>query len=320
MANNKKTDINNIGTIYGNMLNKAKHNIIKEAKTNLKASKGPGDKELNDKDAAELLDGGPTEKGGFNPKSVDLKTLSDKEKEENAYNINALSYGEEDEENIEEEEDIEGEEGEEKEEDEEKTEKNVTENINNFMKKKSAFEKLYESFMAPGEDAEDLDALGIGDGGEDDFSEFDDGGEDDLGEGGEDQVTLTIDKALAQQLCDLLQGVLGGEGDDTELDFEDGGDEDLGGESDFGGDDFEEDEETLGTAVTGNVPSALTGKNNKIGGAEVKPAGGKASSAYTDTVDGKAGEWGHPLAGAKQPNMGKNNKVGNLKPGQGAFK
>ena len=51
MSTTNKKDLNNIGNIYGQLLNPVKKQLMKEGKTGpskVKASKGPGDKELND--------------------------------------------------------------------------------------------------------------------------------------------------------------------------------------------------------------------------------------------------------------------------------
>ncbi len=40
-----------------------------------------------------LESGGPEEKGGFRPPLVDITKLSDKDKEDNIYNIRGLTYG-----------------------------------------------------------------------------------------------------------------------------------------------------------------------------------------------------------------------------------
>ena len=58
------------------------------------------------------------------------------------------------------------------------------------------------------------------------------------------------------------------------------------------------------------------GKNNKVGNLKVQSGG--ASSAYTSKV-GPDGDHGHALVNAKQPNMGKSNKVSSLKTGKSLF-
>jgi len=76
-----KDDLNSLGSLYGGMLNGLKKDLIKEGKV------GPG--EIGD---AALQAGGPTEEGGFAEAEVDIEKLTDKEKEDNLYNINKLSY------------------------------------------------------------------------------------------------------------------------------------------------------------------------------------------------------------------------------------
>jgi hypothetical protein len=178
------------------------------------------------------------------------------------------------------------------------------------------------------EDAEDeIGALGLGDASPDSDLNDDFGAEDDMED---DSVTFTLDKATAQALMDVLQGALGGAEDefgaeDDGLDFEDddagefGDDVDEDAEEDDDEEAFDEDEETYGTKT--NAPDkkqVFQSKNNKVGG-KVKPKSGKASAEVTDEV-GNKGDLGHALHGAKQPDMGKSNKVGNLKQGQEFFK
>ena len=276
-----KKSLMNLGKIYGSMLNSVK--VVEEK--SLPKKQGPGAKELNDKDAAKLQDGGPTEKGGFKSAEIDTNKLSDKEEEDNAYNIKNLSYSDEDEENV------------------EKTSQRA---INNFMSK-SIFDKLYENVMSDSmemgnEDAEslELDALGI----EDDTS-----GEE---MGGEDTVTITLSKDLAKQLHDVLMGVIG----EGETEVEDMG-EDMGEESDaemdFESETPEEDEEEMGhTLVNAKKPAMGEKGSNKVN-MKLKPSGGKGGDGkYTDEVSGDAGDLGHALVNAKKPNMG---DKGNMKVG-----
>jgi len=241
-----------LGQIYGNILNGVK---VVEEKT-LSQKVGPGAKELNDKDAAKLLDGGPTEEGGFKEAEIDTNKLSDKEEEDNLYNIKNLSYSDEDEENV---------------------EKMAQVAINKFMSK-STFDELYENVMMGGmnssEDAEtmELDALGI---------EDDAGGEDMGGE--EDTVTITLSKDLAKQLHDVLMSVITGEeelGDEAE----------AGDEVDFDVETPEEDEEEMGhTLVNAKKPDMGEKGGNKVN-MKIKPSGKGGDGKYTDTVDGDCGE------------------------------
>jgi hypothetical protein len=328
-----------LGDIYGDML---------RGVSTIKESVKKGGNDLSDKVPAPLQDGGPQEKGGFHKslddayasvycndedeetedecdceegectcneedeesyatkKSEKLKTamnkpnISDQEKKKLKKQIDLLS-GTEDEENITE------------------SKKISKQRLNTNMKHRSTFDRLFaqinENFDNFGnEDAEDLDALGLGD------AESDDEMGGDFGDEGEDDsVTLTLDRATAQTLMDMLQGVLGGE---------EGGDEfgDEGDDMDFGdeGDDmdFDEDEETetIGAKDSkgGGTQHKLQNKNNKVSG-RPQPGSQTASHAVTDKV-GNDGDHGHALHGAKQPNIGKNNKVSNVKQGQDFFR
>lgn len=319
-------DIANIGDVYGTMLNSIKKNIHESIKK--------GGNDLND--GAPLIDGGPSKKGGYHDALDDDKACYDEDEESKHQNSiskikeklkdpklsdktrkelkQQLAKMSDESEEIKE------------------SRKIANEILNNRMSKKiSLFDKMYAKVINESwgmEDAEDdIDALSLGDATPDSDLEDDFGGEDDMGD---DTVTFTLDKATAQTLIDVLQGALGGgeedafgdEGDDS-LDFGDEGDDEFGSEEDAEEDEddnvYDEDEETYGTKT--NAPDkkkAFQSKNNKVGG-KVKPKSGKASSDVTDDV-GDDGDYGHALHGAKQPDMGKNNKVSNLKQGQEFFK
>lgn len=297
-------DLLSIGNIYGSMLNKLQHEIVRESKH----TKVP----VNEIGDAPLIKGGPQETAGYMQTKLDKNKLSKKELEDNAYNIKNLSYSDdEDPLDEEDEEDFSAE-----------TKKIAQSSLNTFMRKRSIFDKLFENAMngssfggnSDMNETEELDALEIGDGDDEGMDDMDDM-DDDMG----DEVTFTLDRATAQKLHDVLMGVLGGEEEVDDL--EDGMDEDMDGDyedmedeenCDYG----DEDEEDLGHPNTGSVKSVDMGKNNKVG--NVKPKGGTASSAYTSKV-GPDGDHGHALVNAKQPNMGKNNKVGNLKTGKSLF-
>ena len=302
-----KNDINSLGSVYGGMLNGLKRDLIKEGKV------GPGD--IGE---AELEDGGPEAADGFAEAEVDVEKLSDKEKEENLYDIDKHSYthkyvpatAEEDEEDADEDEDEEKpdyididkdgdkEESmkkaakdaeEEKEEDEESlqfSEKIAQDSLNNFMKQKSVFDKLYDKVMVSENfdemESEDFDALGLDDATPDEEL------------GGEDEVTVTLSKDVAKTLCDLLQAAMG-ESDDED------GDEGEGG--------FEEDEEGIDTGST-HSGKYDDGKNNKVG--DLKPQGAASETCCDNEIDA-----GSTHSGSYDD--GKNNKVGSLKTGQRAF-
>jgi hypothetical protein len=329
-----KDDLNSLGSLYGGMLNGLKKDLIKEGKI------GPG--EIGD---AALQSGGPTEEGGFAEAEVDVEKLTDKEKEDNLYNINKLSYThdympEEDEEGKhddkdgkkekcdyvdceeeDKEEDAEedeersdgtddgeceecgglgcepcngtGEKSKKSEEDEESSqisEKIARDGLNNFMKQKSVFDKLYDKVMVNENfdemESEDFAALGI-----------EDATPDDELEGDSDEVTVTLSKDVAQALCDVLQAAMG------ESDSEDGDEADAA-EGAFG----EEDEEGIDTGST-HSGKYDDGKNNKVGDLKT------AAAATAKGADSKLDSGSHLNTSYDD---GKNNKVGSLKTGDRA--
>jgi hypothetical protein len=333
----KQNDFSSIGQVYGSMLDNMKHKLVSEGKT---GTVKPG--EIGE---APLIKGGPLETAGYMPSKIDRQKMSDKELKDNLYNIKNLSQPD----NLEEDEEgvftkveksakkagfgkkaaskIAGAakaknagtyKGKENEETIKESRKIAKASINNFMRKKSIFDKLYENVMNPSgasnpmgsdmgsemDDANELDALGIESEGEG------------MEETGED-VTFTLDRETAQKLIDVLQAAIGGEeeggfgdedGDMEESDMEEGDTEEA--EEGF----WDEDEEDLGA---NNLSKEINyGKNNKVG--NLKTQSGGASSAYTDKV-GLDGDYGHALVNTKQPNMGKNNKVSSLKTGKSAF-
>ena len=310
-----KDDINSLGSVYGGMLNGLKKDLIKEGKV------GPG--EIGD---AALHSGGPTEEGGFTEPAVDVEKLTDKEKEENLYNIDKLSYTnsympEEDEEDNKDEEeekpdyadldedgdtkesmkdaakdaakdaeeDAEEDTEEDTEEDEESSEileKIAQDGLNNFMKQKSVFDKLYDKVMVNENfdemEAEDLDALGLDD------------ATPDAEEG--DDVTVTLSKDVAQALCDVLQAAMG------ESDSEDA--DEAPAEGAFG----EEDEEGIDTGST-HSGKYDDGKHNKVG--DLKTAAAASETCCDNDLDA-----GSDLNTSYDD--GKSNKVGSLKTGDRA--
>lgn len=335
MSKNKPT----LGDIYGDML-KGVHTIKESVKK--------GGNDFSDKVPAPLQDGGPQEKGGFHKSldddydsvccndeeredecdceegectcneedeesyatkkseklraAMDKPNISDQEKKKIKRQIDLLA-GTEDEENITE------------------SKKISKQRLNTNMKHTSTFDRLFkqinENFDSfDQEDAEDLDALGIGDAESDDEMGGDFGDEDD------DTVTFTLDRATAQKLHDALMPLLGGDDEGDDLDFGDEGDDmDFGDEGDdmeFGEED--EETETVGAKDSkgGGTQHKLQGHNNKVSG-RPQPGSQSASHAVTDKV-GNDGDHGHALHGAKQPNIGKNNKVSNVKQGQDFFR
>lgn len=209
-----------------------------------------------------------------------------------------------------------------KEEDEEslkESRKIARKSLNNFMRQKSVFDRLYanvmkESFGMPGgqsgspygdeaEEGNDLDALGL-----DEVTPDDELG----GEGEGDEVTFTLDRATAEKLHEVLMSVLGGDTGEME---DEGGDEGEGefgeeGEMEMG----EEDEEELGHA--GVNAKYKDGKINKVG--NLKTDHGGPSTKFTDKV-GNDGDLGHAGVNAKYRDGKKDMIVGNHKLGKSAF-
>ncbi len=199
-----------------------------------------------------------------------------------------------------------------------KLRKKVKESINNYMK--STFDKLFESVMSD-EEAQELEALGV---------ETDDATET---EGGD--VTITLDRDMAKQLCDLLQAAMGEEDDDAEAeDMEHEDYEEMEEHEDAEHADDEEDEEVAAEAVDAEdlghslvnqksgSPTPVTGGSNVVkstvsskakkgkGGKNVKPS---ITSAST-------GEEGHALVNQRKGNptpvTAGSNKTSNLQAGQ----
>ena len=299
----KNNDFAKIGQVYGGMLNNIKQQLVAEGKTG--ATVKPG--EIGE---APLIKGGPQQTAGYVPAKIDRQKLSKKELADNLYNIKGLSQPD----NLEEDEESSAKvkntakkiaKKMAKKKTKKESGKIVKESINNFMRSKSIFDKLYENVQAQFgntspmgsemEETEELDALGID-------------SEEDSAEG---DISFTLDRETAQKLIDVLQAAIGdGEMEDTEGDSE--GEFEMGDEGEEMG--YDEDEEDL--QAKSHSKEVNYGKNNKVG--NLKPQSGGASSAYTDKV-GADGDHGHALVNAKEPNMGKSNKVGSLKTGKSAF-
>jgi hypothetical protein len=312
-------------------------------------------------DKNELQKGGPQEKGGFHKALNDSQDFNtDEDNEEYGYqkksdkNISELkeklknpNLSDKDRKNIKArltqfEKNAQNEEAEERITTESK--KIARERLNTFMTKKSTFDKLFESVMGGSfdaqEDAQEVDALGLGDAPTDD--EF--GSEDDFGG---DEVTITLSRDLAQQLHEVLMGVLGDEGEgemeDEDLDFGDEGemeDEDemnlYDDEEGYDEDemDFDEDEErgvfptdkvgndgTVGAKDSkgGGQQHKLQQKNNKVQG-RPQPKNQKTKVVGATDKVGNDGDHGHAIHGAKQPNMGQKNTVSDLRQSEDYFR
>ena len=214
---------------------------------------GKGAVDLNPKDAQEIQN--TSNSGTTAPvydidglkEPVDPKNMKKKDKKDNLYSPEKYSSQQFD----------------------EKLEKRYRADINNSMK--SIFDKLFEEVMGPGAD-EELDALGI----ESDVEETD--GAEESGE-----VTLTLDRDMAEMLCDLLKKACG-EDEDDDAEAEDGEYGEM--------EEMEEDEDELEEAVDaedhghplvnqkGGQPTPVTAGSNKVkstvtGKAVSKKASGK---------------------------------------------
>lgn len=183
-------------------------------------------------------------------------------------------------------------------------EKTEVKSINNSMNNKSIFDKLYEEVLGgeptAHDDMADAEALDINVGKEE--------------EGGD--VTFTLPRDVAQQLCDVLHSALGSGEEDM------GGEEDLGGEAEgLGGEvkpgneeaneeeDKEDEVSREATEMTELKPSAgetLMKKDNKVHGT----VSNLVSKGHGDgKVTDKVGNDGN-LADSKGKTLtGKNNKV-----------
>ena len=162
----------------------------------------------------------------------------------------------------------------------ENSEKKISRSINTSNMSKSLFDKLFENVMDESEDSfgpstgemSDESALGI------------EGADEGLGEeGGEDEVTITLDRATAEKLHSALGALLGGgEGEEDFGDEEGGedfGDEDLGGEEGGGDEDmFQDSIEIVAEPkeLKNDGSSLQKGKPDAITGSKVKGQGGKA--------------------------------------------
>lgn len=244
-----------------------------------KMSKKPGPKpmDLNDKGVQGFgqKDTGPAEAEGVQTKIVDMKTMTDKEKQQNPYNIKNFTLTDENfDKNI---------------------EKSSLTYINNNMN--SIFDKLFEEVMDKDESAADLDALGIG------GDEGMEGGDEGMEDMGGEEVTVTLTPDQVDCLRAILSQIEGGDMGDEDMGDEDLGGEDLGDE-DLGGDemDTEEDAEekeedyehgmkeaTEMKEVPDSAGQALTKHGHiKVGDKTAKLAkSGKADGKVTATVDGE---------------------------------
>lgn len=171
------------------------------------------------------------------------------------------------------------------------------ESINTSNMSKFLFDKLFEDVMSGSEfGGDDTADLGIDVGGSE-------GGEDLGGE----EVTITLDRATAEKLLDLIQGAMGGVGEDEgELDGE-GGEEagvDLGSEG--------EDEGAMGESIevvaepkpfTASAET-LQKRDNKVS-SKYKASGGKAHTGSVAPLQAEP----KAFTGKPETLQNKNNKV-----------
>jgi len=163
----------------------------------------------------------------------------------------------------------------------------VEDSLNSFMK--SEFDKLFENVMGDDESSFDVTPSMGPEGGE---TDMDLGGED---EGGSDEVTVTLSKDLAQQLHDVLMGVLGGEeGSSEESELEDLG-IDMESEDDGGMGDENLNDATEMSEVADSQGQKLMAKSSmKAPGTVTNKSGSKAS--HTTATDKQGNETkSHPL-------------------------
>jgi len=140
----------------------------------------------------------------------------------------------------------------------EKIGKKVKESINNYMK--STFDKLFENVMSD-EEQQELEALGV---------DTEEGGDEEAS----DEITVTLNRDMAKQLCDILQAAIGEEEPEAE-DMEHEDEEYYGEEDEEDGEDEDEDEthkeavdatdegHPLVNQKTGN-PTPVTGGANQV--------------------------------------------------------
>ena len=141
--------------------------------------------------------------------------------------------------------------------------------INTFMSNKSLFERLFEDVMG------DEEALGLPAPGDESSPEG--MGEEGMGEEGEDTVTLTLDRATAEKLHDLLGSILGGEeeGEEEGGEFGEEGEEfgEEGGEEEGGALPESSEIEELGTRADMTKKGAMkTGASLQMGGTTAQNA------------------------------------------------
>lgn len=201
-----------------------------------------------------------------------------------------------------------------------KTKKIDEGDINNFM---SIFDKLYENVM----NNDELDInTGIGTGPEGDAGDsdldldLDSDTDSDLG--GDNEVTITLDKDLAKQLLDVLKDVVGEDESDSDLEalgVEDKSDTESEDEDCENAYDVDEEHYTNETTDIEKLPDSAGHKLQKgfAAAGNIKASSGKADAKVTDTVGTETGK--HPLDHKSELTNPSKNKVGGLKTGKSLF-
>lgn len=201
-----------------------------------------------------------------------------------------------------------------------KTKKIDEGDINNFM---SIFDKLYENVM----NNDELDInTGIGTGPEGDAGDsdldldLDSDTDSDLG--GDNEVTITLDKDLAKQLLDVLKDVVGEDESDSDLEalgVEDKSDTESEDEDCEDAYDVDEEHYTNETTDIEKLPDSAGHKLQKgfAAAGNIKASSGKADAKVTDTVGTETGK--HPLDHKSELTNPSKNKVGGLKTGKSLF-
>ena len=346
----KQYDLKDLGEVYGNLGKETA--VLAEDTQSLTvgdAKAGIG--------SADILPGGPTKEGGFEEPTVDVTKCGDKNPynvkaysygagndpgvgaEEPAPTGEDALHGEEDEENKKPDADGDGVpdwadkkpgkddhadkkkkkgEEEEAEEDEESSE-NVSQiaqnGLNNFMSKKSVFDRLYDKVMVNEtygemEEMDDLDALGLDDATPD--AEVDEAD-------GEEEVTITLDKELAQHLCDILKDACGDEEADDEAgdEVEDGEGHHEDGEGHHAHHEAEEDEEGAPHALSTHYNDGKSNKVGNLGDGYGQPKVQALNKVHHKPTAGASDKDIAPKPLNHTVNDGKNNKVGNQGDGFG---
>ena len=184
----------------------------------------------------------------------------------------------------------------------EKIGKKVKESINNYMK--STFDKLFENVMSD-EEQQELEALGV---------DTEEGGDEEAS----DEITVTLNRDMAKQLCDILQAAIGEEEPEAEdMEHEDGEHYEMEEDEEDGED--EDEDETHKEAVdatdeghplvnqkTGN-PTPVTGGANQVksvvSSKAKKGSGGKNSKPKITGYS--VSDEGHALVNQKDSGLSK---------------